>query len=112
MVGDECSSIVSAEASRYEDIYMHKLKLDYFDFNGGRGEVARLAMALGEVPIEDHRIPVADWLSVRNRTPFHAVPAFKSMASRSHSPMPSIDSWVDWRTSTRRTRCRPRVVMR
>ena len=50
------------------------LKLSYFDFNGGRGEVARLAMSLGGVPFEDHRIPVAGWPSVRNRTPFHAVP--------------------------------------
>ncbi|MDH3212201.1 MAG: glutathione S-transferase family protein [Myxococcales bacterium] len=53
---------------------MSRLKLSYFDFNGGRGEVARLAMSLGGVPFEDHRIPVADWPSVRNRTPFHAVP--------------------------------------
>ena len=33
---------------------MLELKLRYFDFNGGRGEVARLAMAIGGVPFELH----------------------------------------------------------
>lgn len=50
------------------------MKLSYFDFNGGRGEVARLAMWLGDVPFEDDRIPVSEWSSVRDRTRFHAVP--------------------------------------
>jgi len=53
---------------------MPQLKLSYFDFHGGRGEVARLAMSLGDVPFEDHRIPFADWPAFRERTPFHAVP--------------------------------------
>ncbi len=53
---------------------MAKLKLSYFDFNGGRGEVARLALSLGGVPFEDHRIPIADWPAVKERTRFHAVP--------------------------------------
>ena len=56
---------------------MPKLKLSYFDFNGGRGEVARLAMSLGGVAFEDHRIPVADWPSVRDETPFRAVPVLE-----------------------------------
>ncbi len=56
---------------------MPKLKLSYFDFNGGRGEVARLAMSLGGVAFEDHRIPVSDWPSVRDETPFRAVPVLE-----------------------------------
>jgi glutathione S-transferase len=54
-----------------------KLKLSYFDFNGGRGEVARLALSLGGIPFEDDRIPLAEWPSVRDRTPFHAVPVLE-----------------------------------
>ena len=53
---------------------MHKLKLSYFDFDGGRGEVARLAMSVGGIEFEDNRIPVADWTAVRDQAPFHAVP--------------------------------------
>jgi glutathione S-transferase len=56
---------------------MPRLELSYFDFSGGRGEVARLAMSLGAVPFEDHRIAFADWPSVRERTPFHAVPTLE-----------------------------------
>lgn len=56
---------------------MHKLKLHYFDFHGGRGEVARLAMALGEIPFEDHRITVTDWPAVRNDMPFRALPVLE-----------------------------------
>ena len=29
---------------------MSKLKLSYFDFHGGRGEPARLALSIGEIP--------------------------------------------------------------
>jgi glutathione S-transferase len=53
---------------------MPKLTLSYFDMNGGRGEVARLALALGKVPFEDHRIPFAEWAAYRERTRFHAIP--------------------------------------
>lgn len=53
---------------------MSTLKLSYFDFNGGRGEVARLALSLGGVEFTDHRIPVSDWPAVKETTPLHAVP--------------------------------------
>lgn len=56
---------------------MPKLKLTYFDFNGGRGEAARIALSLGGIPFEDHRIPIADWPSVREQAPFHAVPTLE-----------------------------------
>ena len=54
-----------------------KLKLSYFDFKGGRGEAARLALCIGEVPFEDHRIPLSSWSSVRDQMPFHAVPVLE-----------------------------------
>ncbi len=53
---------------------MHELKLHYFDFDGGRGEPARLAMHLGGIPFEDRRIPMAEWPSVRDQMPYHALP--------------------------------------
>lgn len=56
---------------------MPQLKLSYFDFQGGRGEAARIALALGGIPFEDHRIPVPSWATVREATPFHAVPVLE-----------------------------------
>lgn len=53
---------------------MPKLEVSYFDFHGGRGESIRLALAIGGVAFEDHRIPVSDRPSFRERTPLHAVP--------------------------------------
>ena len=45
---------------------MPKLKLTYFDMPGGRGQAARLALDLGEIPYEDDRVKFAEFLS---RTP-------------------------------------------
>ena len=56
---------------------MPKLKLTYFDFDGGRGEPIRLALAYGNVPFEDDRIPVSDWPAVRDSTPLHQVPVME-----------------------------------
>lgn len=56
---------------------MYKLKLYYFDFHGGRGEAARLAMSLGEIAFSDERIPMADWPEVRDNMPFRALPVLE-----------------------------------
>ncbi|MBT8101135.1 MAG: glutathione S-transferase [Gammaproteobacteria bacterium] len=56
---------------------MHELKLSYFDFHGGRGEVARLAMSLGNIDFEDHRIPLKEWPSAKASTPLGAVPVLE-----------------------------------
>lgn len=56
---------------------MPELKLRYFDFNGGRGESARLALAIGGVAFQDDRVPPADWPSVKERAPFHALPTLE-----------------------------------
>ena len=39
---------------------MPKLKLTYFDFHGGRGEPARLALSLAGIPFEDDRVLEVD----------------------------------------------------
>jgi len=53
---------------------MPKLKLTYFDFHGGRGEPARLALAMGGIPFEDDRVTFADWPRRKPETPFGALP--------------------------------------
>lgn len=56
---------------------MAKLKLTYFDFDGGRGEPARLALNIGGVPFEDHRINPKEWPAHRERMPFLALPTLE-----------------------------------
>lgn len=52
---------------------MPKLKLTYFDFHGGRGEPARLALSIGGIPFEDDRVG-ADWPKRKGQTPFGSLP--------------------------------------
>jgi glutathione S-transferase len=53
---------------------MAKLKLSYFDFHGGRGEPARLALSIGGIPFEDDRVKPGDWERRKADTPFGALP--------------------------------------
>lgn len=53
---------------------MAKLKLTYFDFDGGRGEPARLALHIADIAFEDHRVAGKDWPALRDSTPFQAIP--------------------------------------
>ena len=56
---------------------MPDLKLSYFDFDGGRGEPIRLALAFGDIPFEDHRFAVSEWPEVRSQTPLLQVPVME-----------------------------------
>ena len=56
---------------------MAKLKLTYFDFDGGRGEPARLAMHIGGIAFEDKRIPGPEWPKHRDTMPFRAMPVLE-----------------------------------
>ena len=49
-------SIANREAPSLESSHMAKLKLTFFDFHGGRGEPARLALSIGGIPFEDDRV--------------------------------------------------------
>ena len=51
-----------------------KLKLTYFDFDGGRGEAARLALALSNVPFNDERVSRERFLEMKNTLPYGALP--------------------------------------
>ena len=53
---------------------MAKLVLTYFDFDGSRGEAARLAMHFAGIAFEDKRIARSDWPALRDQTPYQAMP--------------------------------------
>ena len=61
---------------------MPKLKLTYFDFHGGRGEPARLALAIAGIPFEDDRVPGSDWPR-RDMARCRGPPGHRSMANSS-----------------------------
>jgi glutathione S-transferase len=54
-----------------------KLVLNYFDFDGSRGEVARLALNVAGIAFEDRRIPRKDWPTLRDSAPFQALPTLE-----------------------------------
>ena len=56
---------------------MPKLKLSYFDMHGGRGEPARLALAIGGIAFEDHRFAFPEFADVKKSTPFGQVPVLQ-----------------------------------
>jgi prostaglandin-H2 D-isomerase / glutathione transferase len=56
---------------------MPKLVLTYFDFDGGRGEAARLVMHFAGIAFEDKRIAGKDWPALRDTTPFQAMPVLE-----------------------------------
>jgi glutathione S-transferase len=56
---------------------MPKLKLTYFDFHGGRGEPARLALSIGGIPFEDNRVAPSDWPASKPGTPFGSLPVLE-----------------------------------
>jgi glutathione S-transferase len=56
---------------------MPKLILTYFDFDGGRGEAARLVMHLGGIAFQDKRIAGKDWPAMRDKMPFQALPVLE-----------------------------------
>lgn len=53
---------------------MNAIKLTYFDFNGGRGETARIALSIAGIEFNDDRIALAQWKSRKAETPFGSVP--------------------------------------
>jgi hypothetical protein len=77
-----------------------KLKLTYFDFHGGRGEPARLALSMAGIPFEDDRVSPSDWERRKPDTPFGALPStVRHLLSR----MPSTAMWASSPTSIRPT---------
>lgn len=53
---------------------MSTIKLTYFDIDGGRGEPTRIAMHIGGIEFEDHRISFQEFGKMRSTFPGYAVP--------------------------------------
>jgi glutathione S-transferase len=53
---------------------MDKIKLIYFDFDGGRAEPTRIAMSIADVEFEDCRISFSEFGEMRAGTPLNTVP--------------------------------------
>jgi len=56
---------------------MPKLKLTYFDFDGGRGEPVRLALVIAGLAFEDDRVKFNEWAARKPGTPFGALPVLE-----------------------------------
>jgi len=56
---------------------MTQLTLTYFDFHGGRGEPARLALHIGGVAFEDKRFAFSDFAEIRKSAPLGQVPTLQ-----------------------------------
>lgn len=56
---------------------MAKIKVSYFDIDGGRAEPIRLALSLGAIEFEDHRLSFAEFNDMRVGTPLNALPVFE-----------------------------------
>jgi glutathione S-transferase len=53
------------------------LKLSYFDFHGGRGEPARLALSMAGIPFDDDRVDFKRWGTFKPQTPFGQMPVLE-----------------------------------
>jgi glutathione S-transferase len=60
-----------------QGVHMPTIVLTYFDFDGSRGEAARLAMHVAGIPFEDRRIPRSDWAAQRDKYPFQSLPVLE-----------------------------------
>jgi len=56
---------------------MSKIKLSYFDINGGRGEPVRIAMSIAGMEFEDERISFPEFGKMRGSTPLNALPTLE-----------------------------------
>jgi len=56
---------------------MSTIKLTDFDVDGGRAEPTRIALSIGGIAFEDHRISFSEFGRMRASTPFNALPAIE-----------------------------------
>ncbi|KAL2917217.1 hypothetical protein HK105_203282 [Polyrhizophydium stewartii] len=63
------------------------LKLTYFDLRA-RAEATRLALTIGGIPFEDHRVARSEWPELKKKTPFGQLPVLtvdgKTQIAQSH----------------------------
>jgi len=56
---------------------MDKIKLTYFDIDGGRAEPTRIVMSIAGIDYEDHRVSFSEFRDMREGTPLNAVPVME-----------------------------------
>jgi glutathione S-transferase len=56
---------------------MSKIKLTYFDMDGGRAETTRIALSIAGIDFEDHRISFEEFGGLKNTFPLSSVPIIK-----------------------------------
>uniref|UniRef100_A0A7S0YJZ1 Glutathione transferase n=1 Tax=Hemiselmis tepida TaxID=464990 RepID=A0A7S0YJZ1_9CRYP len=54
-----------------------KIKIVYFDMNGGRGQPMRLTLAMGGIPFEDERFKFAQFAEYKEKAPLGAFPTME-----------------------------------
>uniref|UniRef100_A0A6U4UPC8 Glutathione S-transferase n=1 Tax=Hemiselmis andersenii TaxID=464988 RepID=A0A6U4UPC8_HEMAN len=54
-----------------------KIKITYFDMNGGRAQPMRLALAMGDIPFEDDRFKFPQMAEYRENAPMGAFPTME-----------------------------------
>lgn len=72
---------------------MPTLKLNYFDFHGGRGEPARLALNIAGIAFEDRRIALKEWPQFKAQMPLQALPVLE-VDGRSLSQSNTINRYL------------------
>ena len=56
------------------ETHPQRIVLSYFDYHGGRGEPARLALSIAGIPFVDHRIARDEWKALKPEMPFGQLP--------------------------------------
>mmetsp|Transcript_32333 Transcript_32333/g.63194 ORF Transcript_32333/g.63194 Transcript_32333/m.63194 type:complete len:221 (+) Transcript_32333:23-685(+) len=54
-----------------------KIKITYFDMNGGRAQPMRLALAMGDIEFEDERFKFDQWNDFVDKAPFASFPTME-----------------------------------
>lgn len=90
---------------------MPQLKLNYFDFHGGRAGPVRLALHIGGIAFEDHRFTFPEFAEFRKTTPFGQVPTLE-VDGLHLTQCDAMPSRASWRACTPPTRCITPAVRR
>lgn len=69
------------------------VKLTYFDIHGGRGEPARIALSIAQIPFTDERVQYKDWMAMKPRTLLGGMPILE-VDGREITQSNAINRWA------------------